>query len=125
MNEHISVMNDYISQIAMIPLVEKDEEKILANKIQQGDIRALEKLITSNLRLVVKIAHGYKGFGLPFGDLISEGNIGLNAGSEKVLILQRVQILAPIHHGGLSKQSEMPCHCKKEPFGFPLRRAEK
>jgi RNA polymerase primary sigma factor len=58
-------------------LLTPDEEVTLANRIQRGDKRARDKMISANLRLVVKIAHDYVNFGLPLQDLISEGNIGL------------------------------------------------
>lgn len=73
----------YLREIGSIPLLKKDEELELAKKIANGDESAKHKLIESNLRLVVSIAKRYKGCGLPFLDLIQEGNIGLISAVEK------------------------------------------
>ncbi len=82
MSRH-DAMKCYMDDIGHIPLVNKAEEAILAKKIHAGDMQAREKLIRSNLRLVVKIAHDFKGMGLPLQDLVSEGNIGLMRAAEK------------------------------------------
>ncbi len=76
-------MKLYMQSIGRYRLVSPEEENVLAVKIQQGDNEARETLIRSNLRLVVKIAHDFKGLGLPLLDLISEGNIGLMRAVEK------------------------------------------
>ncbi|MBT3288515.1 MAG: sigma-70 family RNA polymerase sigma factor [Victivallales bacterium] len=76
-------MQLYMQKIGQYPLVTRQEEADLAAKIAAGDEAARAKLIRSNLRLVVKIAHDFKGFGLPLLDLISEGNIGLMRAVEK------------------------------------------
>jgi len=73
----------YMKDIGSLPLISVKEEKILARKIHQGDEAAREKMIQSNLRLVVKIAQDYSNYGLPLVDLISEGNIGLMKGVER------------------------------------------
>ena len=76
-------MKLYMQNIGQFPLVSPEEEIELAAKIKDGDDDAKQKLIRSNLRLVVKIAHDFKGLGLPLLDLISEGNIGLMRAVEK------------------------------------------
>ncbi len=80
-------MKVYMTEIARIPLVNKKEEAQLADDIHGGDDTrhddARTTLIKANLRLVVKIAHDFKGLGLPLLDLISEGNIGLMRAVEK------------------------------------------
>ncbi len=73
----------YLREIGKIPLLTPSQERELARKAQLGDQRAREKLITANLRLVVSIAKRYIGRGLPFLDLIQEGNIGLLKAVEK------------------------------------------
>ena len=68
----------YMAEIGQFPLLRKDEEYTLAkNWHEHEDIDAAHTLVTSHLRLVAKIAMGYRGYGLPISDLISEGNIGL------------------------------------------------
>jgi RNA polymerase primary sigma factor len=67
----------YLQEIAKTPLLTIAEEVQLARRIRRGDKAARNHMIKANLRLVVKIAHDYKDFGLPLLDLISEGNIGL------------------------------------------------
>jgi RNA polymerase sigma-32 factor len=71
-------LSRYLSQIRKFPILEAEEEFILAkNWAEREDTDAAHKLVTSHLRLVAKIAMGYRGYGLPLGDLISEGNVGL------------------------------------------------
>lgn len=69
--------NNYYSQLQNFPLLSGAQELELSCKIKLGDSHALDLLVKSNLRLVVKIAKRYKGLGLDFDDLVSEGNIGL------------------------------------------------
>lgn len=73
----------YLREIGQIPLLTPEEEVDLAAKIKKGDKEARAKMIRSNLRLVVKIAHDYANLGLPLLDLISEGNIGLMKAVER------------------------------------------
>jgi RNA polymerase primary sigma factor len=73
----------YLREIGQIPLLTRKDEVDLSKKIKRGDKAARDKMIRSNLRLVVKIAHDYSGLGLPLLDLISEGNIGLMKAVER------------------------------------------
>ena len=71
-------LSAYLAQIKKFPMLDAEEEYMLAkNWRNNGTIKAAEKLVTSHLRLVAKIAMGYKGYGLPVNEMISEGNIGL------------------------------------------------
>jgi len=68
----------YLAQIKKFPMLDAEEEYMLAkNWKQTGNLKSAEKLVTSHLRLVAKIAMGYKGYGLPVNEMISEGNVGL------------------------------------------------
>src|SRR6266516_5484741 len=68
----------YLEEIRRYPMLEAEEECVLAKRWrEQGDAVAGHKLVTSHLRLVVKIAVGYRGYGLPVSEIISEGNVGL------------------------------------------------
>ena len=68
----------YLAQIKKFPMLDAEEEYMLAkNWRSTGNLKSAEKLVTSHLRLVAKIAMGYKGYGLPVSDIISEGNVGL------------------------------------------------
>ena len=78
-----SSLEIYLKQISKIPLITVQEEIELAEKIANGDEKAREKMITSNLRLVVKIAQDYSNIGLSLLDLINEGNIGLMKAVER------------------------------------------
>jgi RNA polymerase sigma-32 factor len=71
-------LSRYLSEIRKFPMLAKDEEFMLAKAWQQHqDPAAAHRLVTSHLRLVAKIAMGYRGYGLPIGEVISEGNVGL------------------------------------------------
>jgi RNA polymerase sigma-32 factor len=68
----------YLEEIRRFPMLEPQEEYMLAKRYQEhGDREAAHKLVTSHLRLVAKLAMGYRGYGLPIGEVISEGNVGL------------------------------------------------
>jgi RNA polymerase sigma-32 factor len=68
----------YLQEIKRFPMLEPQEEYMLAKRWREhGDREAAHKLVTSHLRLVAKIAMGYRGYGLPIGEVISEGNVGL------------------------------------------------
>ncbi len=68
----------YLQDIRKFPMLDADEEYMLAKRWREdGDVDAAHKLVTSHLRLVAKIAMGYRGYGLPMSELISEGNVGM------------------------------------------------
>ncbi len=71
-------LSNYLTQIKKFPILRPEEEYMLAKRWKKrGDLKSAQKLITSHLRLVAKIAMGYRGYGLPVNEMISEGNIGL------------------------------------------------
>jgi RNA polymerase sigma-32 factor len=71
-------LSRYLEEIRKFPMLEQDEEYMLAKRWREhGDLDAAQKLVTSHLRLVAKIAMGYRGYGLPVSELISEGNVGM------------------------------------------------
>ena len=77
-------LNRYLSEIKKFPLLAPEQEYMLAKRFEEhGDTDAAAQLVTSHLRLVAKIAMGYRGYGLPVSELISEGNIGLMQGVKK------------------------------------------
>ena len=74
----------FISKTMKAPLLEREEEVKLGNELRdKGDEKALDKLVSSHLRLVVKMAAGFKGYGLPVSDLIQEGTLGLMDAAKK------------------------------------------
>ena len=71
-------LSNYLTQIKKFPILSPEEEYMLAKRWKKrGDLKSAQKLITSHLRLVAKIAMGYRGYGLPVSEMVSEGNIGL------------------------------------------------
>lgn len=77
-------LNRYLAEIKKFPILAPEQEYMLAKRFQEhGDPEAAAQLVTSHLRLVAKIAMGYRGYGLPVSELISEGNIGLMQGVKK------------------------------------------
>ena len=77
-------LNRYLAEIKKFPILQPEQEYMLAKRFQEhGDTDAAAQLVTSHLRLVAKIAMGYRGYGLPTSELISEGNIGLMQGVKK------------------------------------------
>ena len=70
-------LSSYLVRIKKFPMLDTEEEYMLAKRWRdRGDLKSAEKLVTSHLRLVAKIAMGYRGYGLPVSELVSEGNIG-------------------------------------------------
>ncbi|MBE5074602.1 RNA polymerase sigma factor RpoH [Erythrobacteraceae bacterium E2-1 Yellow Sea] len=77
-------LNRYLAEIKKFPVLTAEQEYMLAKRYQEHeDPEAAAQLVTSHLRLVAKIAMGYRGYGLPVSDLISEGNVGLMQGVKK------------------------------------------
>ncbi|MGE5547334.1 MAG: RNA polymerase sigma factor RpoH [Solirubrobacterales bacterium] len=71
-------LSRYLQEIRKFPMLGPEEEYVLAKNFRdEGNLEAANKLVTSHLRLVAKIAMGYRGYGLPIGELISEGNVGM------------------------------------------------
>jgi len=71
-------LSNYLVRIRKFPMLEAEEEYMLAKRWRdRNDLKSAEKLVTSHLRLVAKIAMGYRGYGLPVSELVSEGNLGL------------------------------------------------
>src|SRR3974377_1089219 len=71
-------LDAYLERVSRIPVLGRDDERALAERFRsQGDLEAARELVLSHLRFVVHIARGYSGYGLPMGDLVQEGNVGL------------------------------------------------
>ena len=78
-------VSQYLREIRQIPMLEPNEEFMLAKRWREHeDSEAAHRLVTSHLRLVAKIAMGYRGYGLPVSELISEGNVGLMQAGKRV-----------------------------------------
>src|SRR3569833_4216338 len=79
-----SDLSHYLNEIRRFPMLEPQEEYMLAKRWQEhGDRDAANRLVTSHLRLVAKIAIGYRGYGLPISEVISEGYVGLMQGVKR------------------------------------------
>ena len=81
--DHEDSLSSYLQQISRTGRLTREEEVVLGRRIQKGDHGALQKMVESNLRFVVKVANKYKGCGIFLLDLINEGNIGLMQAAEK------------------------------------------
>ena len=91
-------LSRYLDQIRAFPMLEPGEEYMLAKSWKEkGDVAAAHKLVTSHLRLVAKIAMGYRGYGLPVSDLISEGNLGMMHAVKKFEPEKFVEAISKIH----------------------------
>ncbi|HEU4601341.1 MAG TPA: RNA polymerase sigma factor RpoH [Steroidobacteraceae bacterium] len=74
----VGSLDAYVERVSRIPVLSREEESALAHRLKdEGDLEAARQLVLSHLRFVVHIARGYSGYGLPVGDLIQEGNVGL------------------------------------------------
>lgn len=81
--EHLDEIDLYFEEIKHCKPLSRKREQMLARKIQNGDDKALNELVNANLKFVVNIAKSYRKYGVPFSDLISEGNIGLIKAAKK------------------------------------------
>ncbi len=78
-------LNRYLQEIRKFPMLEPEEEYMLAKRwVEDGDTAAAHKMVTSHLRLAAKIAMGYRGYGLPQAEVISEANVGPDAGGQEI-----------------------------------------
>ena len=76
-NRDSQSLEKYLQEIGKVDLISAEEEVVLARKIREGDVEALEKLTSANLRFVVSVAKQYQNHHLSLNDLINEGNLGL------------------------------------------------
>ncbi|HEX5437492.1 MAG TPA: RNA polymerase sigma factor RpoD/SigA [Gemmatimonadaceae bacterium] len=77
------ILDQYFAEVSRYPLLKRDEERVLARRVQKGDQEATEELVRRNLRFVVSVAKKYQNRGLPLIDLIGEGNVGLMTAAHK------------------------------------------
>src|SRR2546423_11549530 len=91
-----SGLTRYLEEIRRFPMLEPQQEYMLAKRWREhGDREAAHKLVTSHLRLVAKIAMGYRGYGLPISEVISEGNVGLVQGATRVAAATGFPVASP------------------------------
>jgi RNA polymerase primary sigma factor len=90
----MSALNKYLNEIKDIEPLSYDEERVYLKRAKKGDQAAFDKLVTSNLRFVVKVAKNYEGQGLPLEDLISEGNFGLIKSVERFDMNKKVKLIS-------------------------------
>jgi len=93
-NKDFDSLGIYLKEINQFPILTSEQEKELAVRTQNGDLKAKEKLINSNLRFVVKVAKRYQNCGLPLEDLIAEGNCGLIKAIEKYDPSKNVKLIS-------------------------------
>jgi RNA polymerase primary sigma factor len=82
-NREGASIDKYLNEISKIPLITAEEEVVLAQKIKEGDQAALQRLTKTNLRFVISVAKQFTNQGLPLGDLINEGNLGLITAAQR------------------------------------------
>lgn len=89
-------LSRYLDEIRKFPMLAPEEEYMLAKRYREhADPRAAERLVTSHLRLVAKIAMGYRGYGLPVAEVISEGNVGLMQAVKRFESPRRASVWPP------------------------------
>ena len=99
-------LNRYLAEIKKFPILTPEEEYMLAKRwTEHQDTDAAARLVNSHLRLVAKIAMGYRGYGLPLAELISEGNIGLMQGVKKFEPESAASASPPMRCGGSAPRS--------------------
>ena len=105
-----SGLSRYLTKIRRFPMLEPQEEYMLAKSWREhGDRDAAHRLVTSHLRLVAKIAMGYRGYGLPMAEVVSEGNVGLMQ-AVKRFEPERASVWPPMRCGGSRPRSRnMSC----------------
>src|SRR5258706_6224340 len=97
----VGSLESYIQAVSRFPILTFEKERELARKFRsENDVEAAPALVLSHLRLVVAIARGYMGYGLPQGDLIQEGNIGLMEAAQHFDPVRGVRLVAVARHLG-------------------------
>ncbi len=128
-----SVLSQYFSEIRDFPLLTKEEEKELARDIRRGSHEALNVLVESNLSFVAKVASEYRALGLPFEDLLNEGNLGLIEAAQRFDAAKDIKFISYaiwwIRKSILKALAEQ-CHVVRLPYSQikkvkEIRRAEK
>src|SRR5579862_2076275 len=88
-------LDAYLERVSRIPVLTRDEERALAERYRKHeDLEAARELVLSHLRFVVHIARGYSGYGLPVGDLVQEGNVGLMKAVKRFDPAQNVRLVS-------------------------------
>jgi RNA polymerase sigma-32 factor len=88
-------LDAYLERVSRIPVLSREDERALAERFRsEGDLEAARELVLSHLRFVVHIARGYSGYGLPIGDLIQEGNVGLMKAVKRFDPAQNVRLVS-------------------------------
>jgi RNA polymerase primary sigma factor len=122
--EHSEPLTQYLNEISKIKPLSRNEEKQLAQKIAQGDLKALQELVRRNLKFVVSVANKYKGYRLSLQDLIEEGNIGLIQAAKRFDPTREVKFIT--YAVWWIRQAIM--HCMAEQSGtvrLPIKQAGK
>jgi len=102
-------LDAYISAVNRLPMLTQDEEKLFARRLrEEADVASAGKLVLSHLRLVVSISRQYLGYGLPHGDLIQEGNIGLMKAVKRFDPDQGVRLVSYAMHWIIATRCRRP-----------------
>ncbi len=110
-----SGLSHYLEEIRRFPMLEPQQEYMLARSWREhGDREAAHKLVTSHLRLVAKIAMGYRGYGLPISEVVSEGNVGLMQ-AVKRFEPEKASASPPTRCGG-SRRRSRSTSCARGPW---------